>query len=216
MAGVAEPPIVKVLLVRIPGLVAFVEAFSWDGYMECGTNNLIACAGPNAGSQIACSATSGNQPPVPPTTPVCMGNFTNDEFTIWLPVSAGAEHVQSEMVWESTQTLGDRLNLLMRYSTRIEFDGGFYNGSLNSSGAGVSPVYTTANATELEEAEIGTTNGIVIAIFPGRSELTDGAPAGFGMTVQQRFTVFTHAFHAYMPPPGWRFTTDGSVPDPPT
>lgn len=214
VAGVEEPPIVKVLLVRIPGLVAFVEAFVWEGFMECGTNNLIACAVPNFGSQITCSATSGNQPPVPPTTPVCLGNITNDEFTIFHAVTANATYLQSELVWESTQALGDRLSLLLRYGSRTDFDAGFYNGSLNSS-QGSSPVMASVNQTDLDEAEVGTTNGLVIAIFPGRAEATMGTPVAFGAAAQQRWTTYTHAFHNYQPAPGWLFTSEGGVPPPP-
>jgi hypothetical protein len=214
VANVPQPPIVKVVLFRIPGLVAFVEAFVWDGFMECGTNNLIACAGPNAGSQIVCSVTSGNQPPVPPTVPTCLGNLTNDEFTIFHDITAGADHLQSELVWDSTQALGDRLALLLRYGSRTQFDGGFYNGSLNRS-EGSSPVYATVNATDLEDADVGITNGLVLAIFPGRTEATVGQPVGFGAAVAQRWTTYTHAFHNYMPPVDWRFTADSTVPPPP-
>lgn len=215
VAGVADPPATKLQLTIVTGLLAYVEQYKWEGYMQCGTNNVILCAGPNAGSQVACALSKGQPPsPAPPTppfpAPACLGNLTNDQFSIWHGVSANLTLIQSEMVWDSTQALGDSLNLLLRKGSREEFDSGFYNGSLNSS-SGPSPVTARANAEDMEDADLGIHNGLVIAIFPGR---TSAAPVPFGAAVSQTWTVYTHAFHGYLPPDEWRFVDSGAVPPP--
>lgn len=210
-AGDANPPATKLQLTIIPGLRAFYEQYKWEGYMQCGTNNVIACAGPNAGSQVTCSATSGGQPPIPATVPVCLGNLTNDEFTIWHGVSVNASLIQSEMVWDSTQALGDRLSLLLRKGSLEEFNSGFYNGSLNSS-SGSSPLTAKATAKDMEDKDMGIHNGLVIAIFPGTSETL--APVPFGVAASQTWTVFTHVFYGYVPPSDWTFVASNMVPGP--
>lgn len=209
--GDANPPATKLQLSVIPGLRAYYDQYKWEGYMQCGTNNLIACAGPNAASQITCSATSGGQPPVPRTMPVCMGNLTNDEFTIWHSVSVNASLIQSEMVWDSTQALGDRLSLLLRKGSLEEFNSGFYNGSLNSS-SGSSPLTAKATAKDMEDKDLGIHNGLVIAIFPGTSEMLQPVP--FGAAASQTWTVYTHIFYGYVPPSDWTFVASNMVPNP--
>ena len=215
VAGVDEPPAVKMLLTRQVGFRAFVEQFKWDGYMECGLNLVIACAGPNAGSQITCAASKGEPPIGPPTppspVPVCLGNLTNDEFTIWHGVSPGVGYIQSEMVWENTQALGDTLTVYMRYGSLADFNAGFYNGSLNSS-TGSSPLTAVVTEDDMEDTDLGIHNGLVIAIFPGESAMLQGLP--LGATVSQTWTVFTHAFHGYLPPEGWTFVGTNEVPPP--
>jgi hypothetical protein len=36
-----------------------------------------------------------------------------------------------------------------------------------------------------------------------------------GATIEQRFTLYLHAFFNYLPPADWRFSLDGVVPPPP-
>ena len=68
----------------------------------------------------------------------------------------------------------------------------------------------------LRQYEIGPACGIYFSIFAGDAT---GDPTGqdvaLGVTVEQRFTAYTHAFYGYLPPADWRFSDGDTVPAPP-
>lgn len=201
-AGVSEPPYVKILMARIAGLVVGVDVFVWEGFLQCGTNNLAACAAPNSVSGTVCGYSN---------RAVCLGELTDDEFGTSINITANASIVQSEMVWKTTQPVGESMSLILRYGTQKDWDEGFYSGQLNRS-TGPSPVMADVEQEELNEREIGSTNVYLISIFTGASPQL--APVPFGAAVQQTFKVFTHAFYGYLPPDDWRFSADGEPPRP--
>lgn len=188
-AGVTEPPALRVLLAKDPSVVAFVQAQVFEGYIECTTSVLVLCGAP--------AVLTGQ-------------NLTNDRFAWDQYFADNATHLQAEMVWESTQALSPEL-----YFEMEALNAGCENSNedvglfLNSTSGG-SPIYATVNETEIDAWSIGTVCPIWVSIFSGGIE---GTPVG--VTLQQRFTMYFHTFHGYMPPSGWRFTVDGEPPQPP-
>lgn len=188
VAGVAEPAIAKVLLTVDAANLPYVEAFTFEGYIECsGTFVVVGFA--------ACSAAN------------IAGNLTQDHFSSYHSLSKKPTWLQSEMVWQSTQALGGKMSVM--YS----WDGGC--GLLcDHQVDGVSPLLLTANATAIEEINGGDySEDLFIRVFnEGLDETQVGVGGGLGLTLQQRFTVYTHAFHGYEPPAGWRFSSGEPVP----
>ena len=197
VAGLAEPPAVKVLLPVDATYQPYVTGYTYDGFIECTTNRVVLCGAPNTlENQFFC-----------PGYNICYGNLTNDRFTWNFYYEPNMTWLQTEMAWESTQALSPELGLEMETLADgcEEDDYYFFERS-------ASPLVWGANKTAIEETEVVLSPEcpVYYSIFSGP---ISGAPVGF--TIQQRFTAFSHSFYSYAPPEGWAFTVDGFVPPPP-
>jgi hypothetical protein len=198
VAGVAEPPISKVQL-RSDGRPApYAVAYTLEGIVECGTSVIALCGGVHDGIVIVCVATGA-----------CLPQPTNDAYSAFLQLDGGVpDYVQTEMVWDSTQALGDSMDYQLRYADKTTYDNGMYEGSFDGF-EGPSPLLGHVSGDDAQDAELGNRTGLVFSIFSGGAQ---GTP--LGITVEQRYTFYVHAFYGYQPPEGWRFTDSGSVPPP--
>ncbi len=247
VAGVSDPPITKLLLERDPALAPYIQSLVFVGFIECSFSVVLLRA-------AACSGVGNDQ---------FLEEYTLDQPPAWL---------QSEMVWESTQSLGNEMQLsITDFSTDLQT-------RVNAS-AGPSPQYITVNETMAREFRFGVNNTVVLRVFNDAVDDTDvwpdeeaqgayassgfyglynGTPAqtavgtaagvasiplgllglsaqdpfaeecvkwptlfdacmgmgGVGATLQQEFTIYTHAFYQFTPAPGWRFSEDGDHPLP--
>lgn len=116
--------------------------------------------------------------------------------------------IQVEIVWESTQAFGSRMDL-----TLIANDGGTLL-PVAGRADGPSPLMVHLDQATIQEFGFGPDVLLDVAVFVGGEELAPGA--GAGLALQQPFRLFTHMFYGYAPPDGWRFSTEGTVPLPPT
>jgi hypothetical protein len=211
-AGVSDPPITKVALVADKGYTKpYVLAMSAKGFIECGTDVVALCSVPNN----ACLPLILLQP--------CLAhgpNVTNDNFSSFFPLDAEPRWVQAELVWKSTQALGDKLSVTTRVSDRTNYDQGFYLRGMNSS-TGSSPllviddydlIHNSANGGKDALGVNGT--GLEMDIFSGGNVPTPVTRDLGGAQVQQEYQIIVHAFYGYRPPPGYRFTHDGDPPAP--
>lgn len=183
VAGEAEPPVIKVLLLQDAATAPFVEAQVYDGYIECTTSVLVLCGAP--------AILTGQQ-------------LTNDRFAWDQYFTDGASLLQAEMMWDSTQPLSPEL-----YFELETLNDGCENnnediGRFMNSTSGASPIYATINQTEIQAWSIGQTCPVWVSIFSGG---VAGTPVG--ATVQQRFAMYFHGFYNHLPNPGWRFSVDG-------
>jgi hypothetical protein len=94
--------------------------------------------------------------------------------------------------------------------------------SFQNNTSGPSPIYATVNESQVYWWQIGSACPVYFSVFSGG---ISGLPCGdivpeppdplffpdwcVGFTVEQRFSLFVHDFHHFLPPPGWRFTVDG-------
>ena len=245
VAGVAEPPIVKVLLAADPTSLPYVSAHVYDAFVACSFTLVTV-------SFAACGLAAEQ---------------TNNEFLVNYWADRPPAWIQVEAVWESTQVLGGEIGLSVTALGPPQV-------GVNST-AGFSPIYITINETTAakhnftgpDEAEV------TIRLFSSQLTGTDVIPeevahqgwaaayptynatpapgvmqqvidndpsgllldpfshpecirypvlfdacwqfGGFGMSLQQQVDVYTHFFYGYTPPPGWRFSDNGEVPQPP-
>lgn len=210
VAGEAEPPITKVLLQADPSSLPYLEAYTFDGFLECGVTTpavgVALCLAPNL---------------------VLGTNVTTDKTQVTYPV--GDRHplwAQTEMVWESTQAAGGEMALMYSYTA----DCGLY---CDHEVDGTSPLLLQANATMVDTI-LANMTGFYVRVFnsdldetdPGLDAVCTPVPDpvlgatwclanGVGATVEQRFAHYTHLFYGYAPPPEWRFTSGEPVPSPP-
>lgn len=229
VAGVAEPPIVKVLMQADPATLPFFEAYVMEGFIQCSVRPMFL--------GLQCGVTE------------------EDVVRAIYPFARPPEHVQSEMVWQSTQAFGDELSLAIRC-----FPGEAMGFELDRAGKcpegqrtivraeGKSPQVARINRTHAETWGLGPDgNPLIIDLFAfGRSDLdfydeetvdnaqepVTGKPCvdwmgtlfppgtcvrltGPGFIINQRVNVYTHFFYGYAPPEAWQFSVDQAVPPPP-
>lgn len=110
---------------------------------------------------------------------------------------------QAEMVWRSTQALGDRMDL-----TFISFEEGAATGQAFARAIGPSPLANGVSRDQMVEANIGGENRLALAIFTATND-----PVPAGVTVDQPYDLFLHRFYGFAPPEGWQFSQDG-LPEP--
>lgn len=188
-AGVERPPAVKIQLTPNPDSVPYVDSFQNRGYLVCSTSAVNACGLVDV---ILCIAGS------------C--EFLGDQFSVTVGITSPPTWINSEMVWQSTQALGQNLDFYL--DTTVKGDD--VSDSHIRSVAGPSPLLLTVDAEEADANGMGTTHDLYHRIFP---QLEDPTSAVF---LDQAFDVYSHVFYNYMPYDGWRITEDGTVPAPPS
>lgn len=204
VAGVAEPPITKILLNIDASQLPYVESYVFDGYLECGVTT----------------------PPVGVALCLAAGETLNDETQVRYAFSGNATWAQTEMVWESTQQLGNELALMYSWSA----DCGLL---CDHEVDGTSPLLLQANQTVMATIQ-DNSDELYIRVFNSDLDETDAGldsvctpvedpvlgntwclANGVGFTLEQSFSHYTHVFYGYAPPAEWRFTSGEPVPAPP-
>ncbi|MEA3142810.1 MAG: Carboxypeptidase regulatory-like domain [Thermoplasmata archaeon] len=204
VAGESNPPITRVSMAINPSTRPFVETFVFKGFIDCSVTAVAIgaalCAIPN----------------------ILVANATNDNTQVHYQPQRVPTWAQSEMVWKSTQNLGESLNLAYTW------DCGDQNGGLlcDHQVRGPSPLLLAANATAIAKIGMGNTTDTYIRVFNTYNDATapppgtcapeapqpvgKRCPRGVGATVEQEFTIYTHLFYGFAPPEGYRFSADGS------
>jgi hypothetical protein len=204
--GVKDPPVVKILMQRDNRQVAYLQVQKQEGYIVCTTSVVAVCGAPNVVSTVLLC----------PAFNVCLGNLTDDRFGLNFFYDPNATMIQSEMFWDSTQSLSTQLSLEMENLGNCTAAGDSYIKDT----AGDSPIFNKMNAQDIQNGTIGGNCPVFHSVFSGGVASTPPTPAtgpiGIGGTIQQRFTIISHAFYGYEAPEGWRFSVDGDPPAPPT
>jgi hypothetical protein len=191
VAGVEEPKAVRVLLPINPSTRPFPEVLKWEGHIDCSVRFVV-----NAVSQCGAGV-------------VGRVNTTYRYHPDRIP-----DFAQSEMVWTSTQALGDGLKV--QYTD--DRGGGLDNYVV---AIGESPLVIAANASVMEDHDVDGDTGLYIRTFSGSMPGTTppNCPVspceGVGLVINQGFSVYTTLFYGFLPPEGYLFINDGE-PKPPS
>lgn len=211
-AGVAQPPIVKVQLQRIPGTEPYVLAQTYTGWIACEYQyvNLLG----------SCDADTGV--------------FGDPDSTVYYPIDAQEpDWVQMEITWEHTQEFGKSLTMTMgacadEYCSPYGFgDNNLCQnwgpvilwckvGQEESTRSGFGSNYLV-NETGLGS---GSQAGISLDMSADCSACTPpgtplcGSACGVGLILEQTFDSFLHVFYNFEPDPEWFFLEDGPHPVP--
>jgi hypothetical protein len=193
-----SPALTKVALEANPSTRPFVESYVFKGFMDCSTT----AGAPGAGSLgiALCSIPNGltcGLDPVP-----CVENVTSDNTQVHYQPQRVPTWVQSEMVWDSTQSLGSDLSLMYSWDCGDD-NGGFL---CDHEVSGTSPLLLTADGAAIEKVGIGNSTDIYVRVFNTAAASAGGA---LGATLEQEFTVYTHVFYGFAPSEGYRFSKDG-------
>lgn len=205
VAGQDEPPLLRMQLLSDPTTQPFFEAYVFEGYMQCSVS--VVAVGFAACSEL----------------PQGVGT---DNFDVSYTLGKTPDWLQSEMIWDSTQTVSDGMS--MSYSA--SGDGALLTNWAEAEGS--SPLLIQTNRTLNAQWNIGNGTDLYIRVFNAPVEGTrppdaangddcvdrpalGGCLTGVGVTVQQQFKIYTQAFYGYTPDPSWRFSDDSTVPQPP-
>ncbi|HUR26400.1 MAG TPA: carboxypeptidase-like regulatory domain-containing protein [Candidatus Thermoplasmatota archaeon] len=206
VAGVAEPPITKVLLTLNPSTAPYLEVLQFNGFLSLGVSIGITSVGTTINPTLAEAL---------------------DDTSIWTVQFAEVPTwAQGELVWTHNQAAGGMLIWEMVRGGSNDFHG--YRETE------ISPALAYWNTTTLQEqADNVTGDGIAYRFFGGPHPLLapgegvipprDQCPTvdtvvlgprnpcafGYGLTIQQRADAYIHHFYNFAPPEGWRFTVDG-------
>jgi hypothetical protein len=187
VAGVADPPAVKIQLLADASSAPYYETYVFDGFIECsGTFVVVGAA--------VCSFPD-----------LVADNLTQDNFGVYYQLSKTPTWMQSEMVWQSTQTLGGSMNLQYAWDCGETL-------LCEHEVSGVSPLLLTANADDVAKVNGGDySDPVFVRAFNEGMTESNGL---VGATVEQKFTIYTHVFYGYQPTEGWHFSSGDPVPQP--
>lgn len=202
IAGVEEPPIVKILLTADATTAPFAQTHAFDGYIECSVSFVAA-------GLAACSAVG----------------LPNDKFIVTYSLERPPQWIQSEMHWASTQAVSPELDLV--YSA--PGSGALLDNYAEDYGP--SPLLIQVNQTLAANRSLGAGADLMVRVFNQPIEGTEtgdpvggddcidrpflgGCTTGVGVTLQQRFTILTTVFYGYQPPADWLYVVDGPYPAP--
>lgn len=190
VAGVDDPPIVKVALQSVPSLQPYVDALSYSGFLSFG---------------VAVIATSIGTTVFGP-----LGEALGDR-SIWVvKYDALPMWAQGELVWTHTQPAGGEL--IWEMTDTSNTPAGYRETT-------ASPALAYWNTTVIEdhnETTLDPERGIAYRFFGGPHPLCKPIFFGCGVTLQQRADAYIHNFYNFVPNEGWRFTSDGDHPVPDT
>ena len=192
VAGVAEPPIVKVLLTANLGQLPYVEVLQFSGFLSFGAAVFATSIGTTIYGPVS-EALSDQS----------IWTVTFTELPMW---------AQSELVFEANQPAGGGFIWEMTDTSNTHY--GYRE-------TGPSPLLAYWNTTVLEdhnETTLDPEQGIAYRFFGGphpSCQIPEIPPApylwpfGCGLTIQQRADAYIHHFYNFAPAEGWRFTVDG-------
>ena len=209
-AGVAEPPIVKVLLQPDPSTAPYVEQFAYAGYISCSYKlaNFVFDAS-------SCDPTGA------------AGFQAKDDANPFFPLPRQPLWYQTEIIWDSTQPAGDELVTIQLACA--EADCGETDTNRLCNVRGLAPLVCRVNSTMssdgmaegggghgIVEAELGGNNtGFTVGVYANCDPCVPGTILGVGLVLEQQYDVYAFAFYGYVPPEDWLFTESSTVPSPP-
>jgi Carboxypeptidase regulatory-like domain len=202
VAGVDDPPVVKILLTADATTAPYVATFIFEGFIECSESFVAA-------GHATCS----------------QAGLPNDKFDVTYNPDRQPQWIQSEMHWESTQAVSPGLHVA--YS--VPGEGLLLDNPVEAGGP--SPLLLQANETMVEQLDVMGDNGLFIRVFNEPIEGTrpsdpvngddcldrpalGGCANGVGVTIEQSFTIITNIFYGFAPDPAWRYAVDGPAAPP--
>lgn len=186
-AGVERPEIVKFRLLADQANQPLISSYQYDGFLQCSFTLVVVGFNACGLSEIV--------------------GFELDNPLVVLDVAPNGTFAQTEMVWKSTQSLGDQLSLQYSWGTC----GTLY---CDHGSTGTSPIIISADEELLDTMLSDPANepGLMIRVFGTEASAADGL--GLGATLDQSFTHYTNVFYAFLPNAGWTFINDGAHPLP--
>lgn len=186
-AGLAAPPVLKVMLSPNPSAVPHIVPYMYEGFLACGVAVIATSVGCTIWGPIS--------------------DLTQSE-SVWLHEfqDPTVRWTQGELVWEHTQAAGGML--IFEITARNNSPVGY-----RETAASPALAYWD-NETLRDDPNDALTEGATYRFFGGPHPMCTGVFFGCGVTIDQSATAYVHDFYNMEPTEGWRFTMDGAHPIP--
>jgi hypothetical protein len=233
-AGVATPPIVKVLLARLSTAQPYLDFFKLDGFYECAHGLFFVTDTCDWVPRTAWDTYNESQGSPPPVVPRSALSYYNTQY-VDVPMDTYA--IIQEAFWTDEQV---QVFWVMIDETPI--DAGCDCSDSYSNVVAESPTYNRLDRFDAlgnnnTEFRVDSVNGDAVGRFPAGEtvavrgfipfqkepvcgDITDPATCGqnsdpnqwYSVAQNFRFTIITSMFHNYSPPEGWTFETKDQYP----
>lgn len=184
-ADVAEPPIVKVAIERIPGTEPRAETLVLDGYISCSAGTPVSFHDCNT--------------------------IEEQQSRVYFPIQGTPQWVQTELVWESTQAAGEWLYVVQAVcgceDNEVPDVG---PDRFDETPEATSPYIARADTAFLEDHRDAGELVVDASASGPEPDTTNGS----GIALNQRFQVYATFFYNFEPDPEWTFVEDGPYPVP--
>ena len=203
VAGVADPPLLRIQLERLFTQDPFTVQIVRDGFFECS----------QAGASVWYSSSNCSDGAFGPASDAepSLSNTTRQDRDFHADVGPGWQAMVFEMAWEPTSQ-GTSANMGIVVSTyKPERDGGHWFAEFE----GASPIRGQLDVGVVHESASGEDPTKVPAEGMERmSYFVSVRPDGDtpGLALNQRFTVYLTLFHYGRPPEGWSFVAGDELP----
>ena len=205
-ADVAQPPVLKIQLLRIPGLVPYVETVQFEGFYECAFATVFIT---DSCDMAARTVHDYGVEPVP-------RNLQNNDNTLYTAWSTDILTVIQETFWDEAASNTFRSSL---QDTPIDNDCDCSTKHMEAKGTGGS-IFDRMDKDDYKETNTGRTQS-----WPVMEDLVDGEVAVRGFipfqeatevdyAIDLEFEIFTSFFHNYQPLAEWTFQDRDQFPVP--
>lgn len=207
MAGDEAPPLLRVqLFANASAIAPFVQAHKLDGFIQCTGNPVALCSLPNNYRPTACGVHAV----------LCYDNVTEDNTRWHLAMLGNTSFLQGELVWKASSSFSNEMAWKAEQSRGCDGVGGD-----NHVTYGRSPLLAAPPIVRELRIPGGDPCTVVVQVSAGGA-VSGGCVPGLpllntvcpGVAFQQQFSAFLHFFYGYLPPEGWRFSSDGEAAPP--
>jgi hypothetical protein len=172
----------RLVMAEDPSTRPYAMTQSWEGYIECSVRE----PGLVVGGYNLCNHLPGE---------------ASEQDTFYhMTFETLPTYVHAEMVWDSTQELGDQLTLVVGPPDCRDVKYG------RSDGESPRPLGLNATTLAAEDVTTGDEGGLCYRVFTWYSDQAAGMA---GATLQQKFTVYFVQFYNFEPPAGYLFSEMG-------
>lgn len=198
VAGVPDPPVVKVLLERLTSAVPYIDHYKLDGFYECGYGMPVQTDSCDWAYRTVWDEYNNTQGSPPPFLPRTIQRFANTQY---IDVGADTFTIIQEAFWED-----EAVTSMMISVDETPIDNACDCSPSYINEVQPSPTYGRLDVYDEETGETEEPAGYRVA---ARGFLPFGDPQ---YAVNFQFTVITTLFHNIPAPDGWTFETKDQYP----
>jgi hypothetical protein len=194
VAGVPDPPLVKIQLIQIPGADPYFEVYKLEGFYECGFHAIFITDGCDFAYRTAWDAYNESQGSPPPGNPPrTIQQFSNTQY---IDIGEKAQTIIQEAFWDDPA-----VEEMMVSVDETPIDNACDCSPSYFGTTGPAPTYARIDAGEESNSNLGGGQRVAARGF---------LPfAGVGYALNFEFTIITTVFYSYQPHEGWNFVENG-------
>jgi hypothetical protein len=212
VAGVAEPPIVKVQLPRLFTQQPFVEQTKVDGFIQCNQAGVVYGSAPciTDFTGQASGPLNGTGPCTPSGCAPQLRRVLTEQRGFRSSVGPGWQTLVLEMTWQESSETFDRMGITFSYNETQRPASHWYARSDSTSPMRMEIKTGVVDDTHQGEPEMIPPEGHSdLYYFVGVRQSTFPVPS---VAVNQQFQLFTTWFYYGLPPEGWSLVNGDPLP----